>query len=195
MYKLLEILGSSKLLLTETETSKEYDITGIEKYTEIRRITIYIKKEFDHFPPSYSYYYHGALIIPLKEPIEVSGVIRIPILGKIDDLFIMVLNNLVRSWLLREQRNFIPEFEKVLKENKIKYTINDSGIFYFKNGFEFSSLTRIFDNGMVRRIPTTMSPEKVLKHMIEFTKKDIIFKWKIDKRKGLKKYATLLGKY
>lgn len=174
--KLLEILGSSKVQSIETGVSKEYDVTEIEKYTEIRRITIYIKKESNHYHPYY--YYHGALIVPLKEPVEVSSEIRIPkILYKVDDIFILVLNKLIESWLLREQQQFIPVFKKVLEDNRIEYTINDSGIFYFKNGFEFSSLNRMFNNSG-SRLPTIMEPKKVLDYMTGLIKHLIIQKWK-----------------
>lgn len=189
--KLLEILGSSKVQSIETDISKVYDITEIEKYTEIRRITIYIKEEeSNHYHPYY--YYHGALIVPLKEPVEIDSEIRIPkILYKVDDIFILVLNKLIESWLLREQQQFIPEFKKVLKDNRIEYTINDSGIFYFKNGFEFSSLNRMFNNSG-SRLPTIMEPKKVLDYMTELIKHFIIQKWKEGGNKQrLEKYVYL----
>lgn len=188
--KLLEILWSSKVQSIETDISKEYDITEIEKYAEIRRITIYIKEESNHFNPYY--YYHGALIVPLKEPVEVSSEIRIPkILYKVDDIFILVLNKLIESWLLREQQQFIPVFKKVLEDNRIEYTINDSGIFYFKNDFEFSSLTRTFNNSNLR-LPTTMEPKKVLDYMTGLIKHLIIQKWKEGGNKQrLEKYTWL----
>lgn len=189
--KLLEILGSSKVQLIETDISKVYDITEIEKYTEIRRITIYIKEEeSNHYYPYY--YYHGALIVPLKEPVKIGSEIRIPkILYKVDDIFILVLNKLIESWLLREQQQFIPVFKKVLEDNRIEYTINDSGIFCFKNGFEFSSLTRTFNNSG-SRLPTIMEPEKVLDYMTGLIKHLIIQKWKEGGNKQrLEKYTWL----
>lgn len=174
--KLLEILGSSKVQSIETDVSKEYDVTEIEKYTEIRRITIYIKQDSNHFHPYY--YYHGALIVPLKEPVEIHGRTRIPnILYKVDDLFILILKRLIESWLLREQQRFIPEFKKVLEDNRIEYTIDNSGIFCFKNDFEFSSLTRTFNNSG-SRLPTIMEPKKVLDYMTGLIKHLIIQKWK-----------------
>lgn len=188
--KLLEILGSSKVQSIESDISKEYDVTEIEKYTEVRRINIYVKRNFRHYRSSY--YYHGALIVPLKEPVEVSGEIQIPkILYKADDIFILVLDNLIESWLLREQRQFIPEFKKVLEDNKIEYTINNSGIFYFKNGFEFSSLPRTFNNSDPR-LPTIIEPKKVLDYMTGLLKQYIIQKWKEGGNKQrLEKYTWL----
>ena len=188
--KLLEILGSSKVQSIETDVSKEYDVTEIEKYAEIRRITIYIKKESNHYHPYY--YYHGALIVPLKEPVEIGSEIRIPkILYKADDIFILVLNKLIESWLLREQQQFIPVFKKVLEDNRIEYTINNSGIFYFKNDFEFSSLTRTFNNSNLR-LPTTMEPKKVLDYMTGLLKQYIIQKWKeCGNKQRLEKYTWL----
>lgn len=188
--KLLEILGSSKVQSIETDVSKEYDVTEIEKYIEIRRITIYIKRNFSCYRPSY--YYHGALIVPLKEPVEIGSEIRIPkILYKVDDIFILVLNKLIESWLLREQQQFIPVFKKVLEDNRIEYTINDSGIFYFKNGFEFSSLNRMFNNSG-SRLPTIMEPKKVLDYMTGLIKHLIIQKWKEGGNKQrLEKYTWL----
>ena len=188
--KLLEILGSSKVQSIETDVSKEYDVTEIEKYAEIRRITIYIKKESIYYYPYY--YYHGALIVPLKEPVEIGSEIRIPeILYKVDDIFILVLNKLIESWLLREQQQFIPVFKKVLEDNRIEYTINNSGIFCFKNGFEFSSLTRTFNNSNLR-LPTTMEPKKVLDYMTGLIKHLIIQKWKEGGNKQrLEKYVYL----
>lgn len=189
MNKLLEILGSSKLLLTETEESREYYITEIEKYIEIRSITIDIKRTYTH---SYSHCYHGVIIIPLKEPVEICG--EVPnVRGRIDDLFILVLNRLIDTWLLKEQHEFIPKFIKVLEDNKIIYTISNGGIFYFNNGFEFSSLTRTFNDDI--RIPTTMGLEEVLKRMEELIKSDSIRKWKTNEQKGLEKYTIILDKH
>ena len=174
--KLLEILGSSKVQSIETDVIKVYDVTEIEKYAEVRRITVYIKRDFRRYHPSY--YYHGTLMIPLREPVEIYGEIQVPkILYKVDDIFILVLNKLIESWLLREQRQFIPVFKKVLEDNRIEYTINNSGIFCFKNGFEFSSLTRTFNNNG-SRLPTIMEPKKVLDYMTELIKHLIIQKWK-----------------
>lgn len=132
-------------------------------------------------------------MIPSKAPIIVLG--EVPnVRGRIDDLFILVLNKLIDTWLLKEKHEFIPKFIKILEDNRIIYTISDSGIFYFSNGFEFSSLTRTFNSGGVR-IPTTMGPEEVLKYMIELIKSDSIHKWETNERKGLEKYTTLLDKH
>lgn len=130
----------------------------------------------------------------MKEPVEVYD--EVPnVRGRIDDLFILILNRLIDTWLSKEQQEFIPKFIKVLEDNKIayKYTISDSGIFYFNNGFEFSSLTRTFSDDI--RIPTTMGPEEVLKRMTELIKSDNVRKWKINEQKGLKKYTIILDKH
>lgn len=130
----------------------------------------------------------------MKEPVEVYG--EVPnVRGRIDDLFILILNRLIDTWLSKEQQEFIPKFIKVLEDNKIayKYTISDSGIFYFNNGFEFSSLTRTFSDDI--RIPTTMGPEEVLKRMTELIKSDNVRKWKTNEQKGLKKYTIILDKH